>query len=260
MIDRVRGTIRRRILVNYRVAPDVIQRLLPSGFEPKLVGGYAMAGVCLIRLEGQRPGGLPSGVGMSSENAAHRIAVTRHEGGTERESVYIPRRDSASRLQHWLGGRAFPGELGSATFAVRDDGDAVVVSMRAADGLRVELRARDGDSLPTSSVFASLDDASCFFRAGSLGYSATREGTRLDAVYLDAVDWRVSVLDVELARSTFFDDRSLFPLGSVEFDSALIMRNVEHEWRRAESLRVSAQHRVPEEGFEPSRALRPGCS
>lgn len=242
MIDRVRGTIRRRILVNYRVAPEVVQRVLPLGFKPKLVAGYAMAGVCLIRLEGQRPSWLPLGVGLSSENAAHRIAVTRHESGTERESVYIPRRDSASHLQRWFGGRAFPGELGSATFAVHDDSDSIVLSMCAVDGLRVELRARDGDSLPSASVFPSLDAASGFFRSGSLGYSATRRGSRLDAVYLDAMDWRVSALDVELARSTYFEDRSLFPLGSVEFDSALIMRNVEHEWRRCPPLRVPALH------------------
>ena len=240
MIDRVRGTIRRRILVNYRVAPDVIARLLPTGFEPKLVGGFAMAGVCLIRLEGQRPSWLPHGVGMSSENVAHRIAVVRRERGAERESVYIPRRDSASRLQHWLGGRVFPGELGSAKFTVHDEGDSIVIAMRAADGLEVELRARDGHSLPKRSVFASLEDASRFFRAGSLGYSATRRNTRLDAVHLDAADWQVAALDVELARSTFFEHRARFPLGSVEFDSALIMRNIEHEWRRAEPLRISA--------------------
>ena len=240
MIDRVRGTIRRRVLVNYRVAPDVIKRLLPSGFEPKLVGGYAMAGMCLIRLEHQRPSWLPSGVGLSSENVAHRIAVTRRAGGTERESVYIPRRDSASRLQHWLGGRAFPGELGSAAFVVHDDGVSIDLSMRAADGLSVALRARDDAMLPRASVFASLEDASCFFRSGSLGYSATRQGRSLDAVYLDAADWRVSALDVELACSTFFEDRSMFPLGSVEFDSALIMRNIEHEWRRTDPLRLPA--------------------
>src|SRR6267378_7962617 len=143
-----------------------------------------MAGVCLIRLEHQRPSGLPSVIGLSSENVAHRIAVTRRVGGAERESVYIPRRDSASRLQHWLGGRAFPGELGSATFAVQDDGDSILISMRAADGLQVEFRGRGADSMPSGSVFASLEDASRFFRAGSLGYSATRRNTRLDAVDL----------------------------------------------------------------------------
>jgi hypothetical protein len=177
---------------------------------------------------------------MSSENVAHRIAVIRREAGDERESVYIPRRDSASRLQHWLGGRAFPGELGSARFAVEDDGDLISISMRAADGLLVEFRGRGIATMPDGSVFTSLQDASRFFRAGSLSYSATRRNTRLDAVDLEAADWQVSALDVELARSTFFEDRSRFPLGSVELDSALIMRNIEHEWRRSEPLRISA--------------------
>jgi hypothetical protein len=72
---RVHGTIRRRLLVNFRVAPDVIQRLLPAPFQPKLHHGRAIAGICLIRLEGIRPRRFPSMLGLSSENAAHRIAV-----------------------------------------------------------------------------------------------------------------------------------------------------------------------------------------
>lgn len=108
VIDRVRGTIRRRILVNYRVDPDVIQRLLPSGFEPKLAGGYAIAGVCLIRLESERPAWLSAPIGINSENAAHRVAVYCGAPGARRESVYIARRDSASLLTRLAGGRALP--------------------------------------------------------------------------------------------------------------------------------------------------------
>ena len=35
-LPTIEGTIRRRILVNYRVDPAVIQRHLPSRFRPKL--------------------------------------------------------------------------------------------------------------------------------------------------------------------------------------------------------------------------------
>ena len=74
-IPVIRGIIDRRILVNFRVNPDVLARFLPAPFRPKLVNGAGMAGVCLIRLKNIRPRFLPSFLGISSENAAHRIAV-----------------------------------------------------------------------------------------------------------------------------------------------------------------------------------------
>src|SRR4051812_10887646 len=80
-IPVIRGVIDRRILVNYRVDPDVLARLLPSPFRPKLVKGVGMAGVCLIRLKHIRPRFLPAFLGISSENAAHRIAVEWHHDG-----------------------------------------------------------------------------------------------------------------------------------------------------------------------------------
>ena len=43
-------------------------------------------------------------------------------------------------------------------------------------------------------------------------------------------NWKVSLLEVESVQSSFFDDRSIFPDGSVKFDNALLMKNIEHEW------------------------------
>ena len=108
-IPVVRGMIDRRILVNFRVQPEVLTRLLPAPFRPKLVGGVGMAGVCLIRLKGIRPRFLPSCLGVSSENAAHRIAVEWNEGETTLEGVFVPRRDTSSRLNTLVGGCLFPG-------------------------------------------------------------------------------------------------------------------------------------------------------
>lgn len=34
----IRGLIRRRILVNFRAKPEVVRRVLPGPFEPKLLG------------------------------------------------------------------------------------------------------------------------------------------------------------------------------------------------------------------------------
>ena len=112
----IKGLIDRRVLVNFRVDPNVLQTVLPHPFRPKLAHGSAMAGVCLIRLAQIRPRFVPAFLGISSENAAHRMAVEWDSGGSHQEGVYIPRRDTSSRLNVMTGGRIFPGEHHLADF------------------------------------------------------------------------------------------------------------------------------------------------
>jgi len=229
----IRGLIRRRLLVNFRADPTVVQRLLPAPFQPKLHKGQAIAGVCLIRLEQIRPAGLPAFLGIASENAAHRFAITW--GG--QEGVYIPRRDTGSMLNHLGGGRIFPGEHHHARFDVRDDGRDIDFTMRSDDGaVRVHLRGRETSQLPATSIFGSLEESSRFFEGGSLGYSVTSDPQRLDGLTLKALRWEVRALEIESVESSYFSDPAFFPPGSVEFDHALVMRDIPHEWHSAADL------------------------
>jgi uncharacterized protein DUF2071 len=238
-VPNVHGVIKRRILVNFRVDPDVMQRQLPDPFRPKLHKGKAIAGICLIRLENIRPKRFPKLVGISSENGAHRVAVVWDAEGKTREGVYIPRRDTGSLVNQLAGGRLFPGEHHRAKFDVREAGDRVELHMRSADGVvEVDLSGSVASSLPSSSAFASVAEASAFFEAGSLGYSATSGGKRLDGLVLKMKTWQVSPLAIERVHSSFFGDRAKFPEGSVTFDCALIMRNIAHEWEAASELYV----------------------
>ena len=233
-LPRVQGIIRRRLLVNFRVDPDVMARHLPSAFRPKLHRGHAIAGICLIRLEQIRPPVVPLPVGLSSENAAHRIAVTRSDS---EDAVFIPRRDTDSWLSHMLGGRLFPGEHHRARFSVADDGSQVHLKMTSVDReVSVEVTGRASPRFSGTSVFSSLQEASQFFEQGSLGYSATKNPGRFDGLILDTPDWSVEPLEVSTVSSSYFDNRDAFPRGSVEFDHALIMRNLQHEWRSAPDL------------------------
>jgi hypothetical protein len=237
-IPVIRGLIKRRLLVNFRADPNVVQKILPYPFRPKLHGNFSLVGICLIRLEQIRPTGLPSMIGISSENAAHRIAVEWTDAaGIQREGVFIPRRDTGSFLNRLAGGRVFPGEHNPARFSVMDIGGHIELAMDSLDGLiSVKVIGDDADSLPPSSCFNSLRDASAFFEGGSLGYSVTRETTRLDGLLLRTLDWRVRAVSVSEVHSSFFADAHRFPKGSVEFDHALIMRNVSHEWHKADDL------------------------
>ncbi|CAM5298763.1 hypothetical protein SCYAM73S_01101 [Streptomyces cyaneofuscatus] len=111
---RLSSTIERRLLVNYRVDPSVAAALLPAPLRPQLVRGQAVAGICLLRIGGVRPGWAPAATGVTSENAAHRISVEWDGPDGVECGVYIPRRDTASRLNAFAGGRIYPGEHGRA--------------------------------------------------------------------------------------------------------------------------------------------------
>jgi hypothetical protein len=236
-LPKVHGVIRRRLLVNFRADPSVVAGLLPAPFRPKQHDGWAVAGICLIRLEEIRPKGFPRLAGLASENAAHRIAVEWDEAGARREGVYIPRRDTGSLINHLAGGRVFAGEHRRARFDVDDTPERVSVEMRSADGA-VDLRVvgRPAAALPDGSIFGSLETASGFFEPGSVGFSATAAGDRLDQVVLTTHGWSVAPLDIEHVASSWFADPVRFPTGSTVFDCALIMRNIAHEWREGASL------------------------
>ena len=181
----VRGLIDRRLLVNFRVDPAVIQKLLPEPFEPKLAGGFAVAGICLIRLKQIRPRGVPAVLGIGSENAAHRIAVTWDENGQQREGVYIPRRDSSSRLNALVGGTIFPGIHHHAHFDVWERDDSYHVAFSSDDGsASVLVEGRLARQLPCDSVFGSVQEASAFFEGGSFGYSPSSQPDKLDGLEL----------------------------------------------------------------------------
>ena len=239
----LQGLVRRRVLVNFRIDPDAMQRHLPAPFRPKLVDDWALAGICLIRLEQIRPHGFPLPLGISSENAAHRIAVTwTDDDGESREGVYIPRRDTGAYLNAAVGGRLFPGEHHYARFRVRDEASALDLRMQTDNGSAdVWLRARPATALPATSRFASMEAASDFFAAGSVGFSVTRDATRLDGLRLRTKAWHVEPLDVEWVVSSYYADRDRFPVGTVEYDSTLVMRNIPHEWHPEPDLSTSSR-------------------
>lgn len=227
----VGGTIERRMLVNFRCELAVLSRLLPPPFRPKLVNGWGMAGICLIRLGGIHPAFLPALCGLTSENAAHRIAVEWDEDGTTREGVFIPRRDTSALLNRWVGGKLFPGIHHAAKFEVSETENRFKLEMQGEDGEAfVRVLARVSDKLPEDSVFNSFAEASEFFRGGALGWSARASDNEFEGLELRCREWRMETLAIEQVESSFFENTELFPTGSAKFDSAFLMRGIAHEW------------------------------
>lgn len=241
-LPAISGIIDRRILANYRVDPTFMSAALPAPFRPQIVNGYAIGGICLIRLKRVRPKLLPIPWGIGSENAAHRIAVEWDSDGQTMHGVYIPRRDTNSMLNSFAGGRIFPGIHHHAKFTVVENGDHYSVTMASDDGVaRVHVSGAVVPAISDSSVFDSLDSASKFFELGSLGYSDTNTDGKFDGLELQCKNWHVESLNVDKIQSSYFEDQTRFPSGSVEFDCALLMRDIVHEWHGRPDLCCSAE-------------------
>ncbi|MDB5391082.1 MAG: hypothetical protein JWM11_6728 [Planctomycetaceae bacterium] len=261
-IPVIRGIIDRRILVNYRVDPSILAPLLPAPFRPKVIHGTGMAGICLIRLKQVRPAFLPAWLGMSSENAAHRTAVEWDDNGQVREGVYVRRRDTSSWLNALAGGRIFPGLHNHGKFTVTETSDRFSVALRSDDGVTsMSVRGHRTGQLPAASIFKSLDEASAFFQGGSLGYSATPDPSRFQGLTLRCLNWQVEPLQVEEVQSSFFENEAFFPKGTTEFDCALLMRGIDHEWHGESDLCCNAKATTDARGAPtslplPSKVLR----
>lgn len=239
-VPTIQGTIRRRLLVNFRADASAVRRLLPAPFKPKLHAGHAIIGICLIRLENIRPRWLPLPWGLSSENAAHRIAAEWPAAGGMEEGVYIARRDSSSWLNHIAGGRIFPGAHHLARFQVTDRQGQIALHMQAKEGdVRLDVVANESEALPPNSCFANLEESSRFFEGGSVGWSPGHMASSLDGLRLETFRWQVQPLAVETARSSWF--ASHLPAGSFEFDHALLMRDIPHEWHQQPLMKLTPQ-------------------
>ena len=134
LLPAIRGILVRRILANYQIDPACISEVLPAPFRPKVVDGYAIGGIRLIRLQRVRPKLFPIPSGLSSENPAHRIAVEWESNGRPVEGVYIPLRDTNSRLMVFGGGRIFSGVHHFASFEVVETENDYSMTMLSSNG------------------------------------------------------------------------------------------------------------------------------
>jgi hypothetical protein len=142
--------------------------------------------------------------------------------------VYIPRRDTSSYLNSLAGGRVFPGRHFHAKFDVKEANGHYHIAFKSSDGTTISIDGDKTDILNSNSIFQDLNAASKFFEGGAVGYSPN--GDKFDGLKLKTYDWKIEPLHVTDVHSSFFEDEDIFPKGSVQFDNALLMTRIKHEW------------------------------
>ncbi len=233
MLPVIEGMIARRVLLNYWIEPEAARRLVPEPLEIVTVNGFAVAGVCLIRMEKLRPKGLPAAMGISSENMAHRIAIRYPTSNGMRDGVYIWRRDSDSLLTVRLGGVVFPGVHRDAEFRVEGDDESLAMQVLTEDGAAdVSFRLAPAREWKWTLLFPRFADVCGFFERGDCGFSCTLRGDALEGLQMRTLKWEMCPVQIEGPRSAFFENERMFPRGSAGFDCGVLMRGIPHEWHR----------------------------
>ena len=237
MLPVLEGIIARRILINFRAAPSIVSGLIPPSLEVITLRGSAVIGVCLIRLEQLRVKGFPELVGISSENMAHRIAVRFPEKGQMREGVFIWRRDTDQKLISLLGGRLFPGVHQSARFEVFETPGALRMQVETKDhAADVDLQAQFGTSWKSTPLFPTFDAAVDFFRKGDCGYSCSLYRGQLEGMRLQTLKWGMEPITVPRVKASFYRKLPGSLDHGIEFDCALAMRGIPHEWHEMSNI------------------------
>ncbi|RZA05556.1 MAG: hypothetical protein EOP11_12540 [Proteobacteria bacterium] len=234
----IEGTLDRRILLNYTLDPDYLKTFLPSPFKPRLYKGMGVGGVCMIRFAALRPKHAPAFLGINSENAAHRIAVEWEANGSKHEGVYIPKRSTASAFNYLAGGRFFPGVFQKSEFQVSEEGANYQLIIQP-EGAKSSVVSFSGEVSPrhhADSVFPTLEEASEFFAKGAVGYSRSRNAKHFEGMELRLLEWRIEPMKVNGAAVELFENGEFFPKGTTKLDSAMLMRNLRHEWHRIPEL------------------------
>ena len=133
----------------------------------------------------------------------------------------------------------FPGIFNRSTFTSNDTLESLSLQITRPDGSKqIHFAGHLTNKILATSLFSSLDEAANFFSLGATGYSATWDPDHFHGMELYCLKWSIEPLAIEHASSAFYDDRNIFPAGTVELDSALVMRNIPHEWHSRPDLYV----------------------
>jgi hypothetical protein len=226
MSPSINGVIERRLLVNYRADRDALARLVPDSFRVVEINeGEGIGGICLMRIRDARPDPLPSALGVTSENATHRIAVEWDEDGGTHRGVYTPCRQTSLSLAAVVSGSIVPGEQRRADFDVNERKDEYEVCVEC-DTEYVRIEAELSDQISGHSVFETVDDASEFFKGERVGYGPSgNEIEGLEFCFAES-DWEMEPLEIREARSSFFEK-----LDGSSFDSAFVTHDMDHKLR-----------------------------
>jgi hypothetical protein len=170
-----------------------------------------------------------------------------NKNGETREGMYIPHRDTSSRLGSLLGGTLLPGHYAHARFTVYESFDELFVEMRTRrkEAPSLVVQGRIAAQMPHDSVFNNITEASDFFAYHSDEKSEGASPEEFGGMKLRRRNWQLIPMEITCMRSAYFDDTSRFSVGGIRFDSGLLLRGTATEWVKETCLASAKEMALP---------------
>ena len=231
------GILEETVLLNFRTDAEVLRKLLPAPFEPRLVDGYGLVGILLFRMrdlacETQR--GLPS---PPSEHVLYRVAVSWEQGMRRFHGMYVLRHEVNTRLPLPQRRRGlFPMAGSPIRWHRLPWKESFEWTLRSRRGLRLQVGASLGRRWPAGSVFESMDEASHFFSQERAAVAPRFQKAIFANTHFLPLSWSAKPLYVHQLETDFSQMENLFPRDRMFFDSGMIWQQMPCRWQAGQEI------------------------
>ena len=232
MIVTMVGRMEECVLLAYRTPAASVRALLPRGLELLTRGEWAFWNVMACRIDGMRPAGLPSWLGVRYRHVAYRLyAQARLASGQSQRGLFFVHSDVDHRALAAVGNRVADFRMHAASIDLRVTADDVSLDVESrVAGARLRARRAKAARLAAGSPFTSVADASAFLEYAPIGLAidATGGNVKLAEVSRDESLWREEPLDVIETRWSFLDRLSQHDL---HLERATLVSPIDYRWR-----------------------------
>jgi hypothetical protein len=156
---------RNLLFMHWRVDTQIMQALLPKGFQVDTFDGCAWVGLIPFTMDGTRPRGFPPFPGVSRFHECNVRTYVLHDGVP---GVWFFSLDAASRLAVMGGRGLWKLNYVHASFDVRKTENTTDYALRRSDGTSSRISWTTGDELPRSesgSLRHFLTERYCLYSA-----------------------------------------------------------------------------------------------
>jgi uncharacterized protein YqjF (DUF2071 family) len=235
----MKALFRNYFLVNFAVAPEVLQALLPTPLTPALHNGSAFLAVVIADMDRMRPAFLSRVLGVSYRQVAYR-AIVECEG---ERGVYFLRSDADNDLMCRLGNLMSDFRFHFADIAHEQSETAFRYDLTSYSEDPADIHAlfdltQTSHTLPPTSRFASLPEAQKFLVELYTAFVVNGPHVKIRTLRVERGALDITVVPDRTQVYEFMQCSPAFPEGSASIDSIFYIGTLPYYWHRLKAYQL----------------------